>query len=493
MTSPFSQWSLRNRLVLGVVILSTLGFITSGVVAQKQLESFLIHQIDDQLVSVASGSLPRVNLAGIVNDDEYQERRGRQERDRDATPQTPLDRVPTTTSLTLLDANGAVVGGIGGDLNTVSVRDYIAGYSPEDVAAFAGKPFTVKADSENFRVLALPLPSNLGSVAIAQSLNDVDRTLSRLQWLFFLIGFVIVALIGFASRTMIKVGLKPLSDVENTAEQIAAGDLSARLPDAKPTTEVGRLTTSLNTMLSRIEESFALRKTSEDKLRRFVADASHELRTPLTAIRGFAELHRQGAVAGGEDTKQLLSRIEGESVRMGSLVEDLLLLARLDQAREMEHLPVDIAQVTRDAVASARVAGPDHPITLSGDIDELYTLGDQHRIHQVIANLLANARTHTPAGTSIDVSIAQNEDGLRISVSDNGPGLSDEDQKRIFERFYRADTSRVRIDGEGSGLGLSIVDAVMKAHGGSVSVTSELGTGATFTLFFPQASESLTD
>ena len=490
MTSPFSQWSLRNRLVLGVVILSTLGFIASGVVAQKQLQSFLIHQIDDQLFSVATGSLPQVNRAGIVNDDEYQERRGREERDSDAVPQTPLDRVPTSTSLTLLDSNGAVVGGIGGDLNTVSVRDYIAGYSPEEVAKFEGHPFTLKTDGEKFRVLALPLPSNLGSVAIAQSLNDVDRTLSRLQWLFFLIGFVIVGLIALASRTMIKVGLKPLSDVEDTAAQIAAGDLSARLPDAKPTTEVGRLTTSLNTMLARIEESFAVRKTSEDKLRRFVADASHELRTPLTAIRGFAELHRQGAVAGGEDTKQLLSRIEGESVRMGSLVEDLLLLARLDQAREMEHLPVDIAKVTRDAVASAQVAGPGHPISLSGDIDELYTLGDQHRIHQVIANLLANARTHTPTGTAIAVSIAQSADGLRIAVRDNGSGLSDEDQKRIFERFYRADSSRVRIDGEGSGLGLSIVDAVMKAHGGSVSVTSELGKGATFTLFFPQPTET---
>jgi two-component system OmpR family sensor kinase len=374
-------------------------------------------------------------------------------------------------------------------LNTVSVRDYIAGYSPTDVAAFEGRPFTLKTDGENFRVLALPLPSNLGSVAIAQSLNDVDRTLSRLQWLYFLIGSVIVGLIAFASRTMIKVGLKPLSDVEDTAAQIAAGDLSARLPDAKPTTEVGRLTTSLNTMLSRIEESFAIRKTSEDKLRRFVADASHELRTPLTAIRGFAELHRQGAVAGDEDTKQLLSRIEGESVRMGSLVEDLLLLARLDQAREMEHLPVDIAKVTRDAVASAQVAGADHPITLSGDLGELYTLGDQHRIHQVVANLLANARTHTPTGTEIAVSIAQSADGLRIAVRDNGPGLSEEDQKRIFERFYRADSSRVRIDGEGSGLGLSIVDAVMKAHGGSVSVASEVGKGATFTLFFPQPTE----
>ena len=493
MRSPFSQWSLRNRLVLGVVILSTLGFTASGLVAQKQIESFLIHQIDDQLINVASGSLPRISLAGIVNDDEYQERRGRQERDDVDVPQTPLDRVPTSISLTLLNATGAVIGGIGGDLNSVSVRDYIGGYSPADVAKFQGRPFTIEATGENFRVLALPLPSGLGSVAIAQSLTDVDRTLSRLQWLFFLIGFVIVGLIAFASRTVIRVGLKPLSQVEETAAQIAAGDLSARLPDAKPTTEVGRLTTSLNTMLSRIEESFALRKASEDKLRRFVADASHELRTPLTAIRGFAELHRQGAVVGEADTQQLLARIEGESIRMGSLVEDLLLLARLDQSREMEVLPVDITEATREAVASARVASPSHPISLSGDVGEIYILGDKNRIHQVVANLLANVRTHTPEGTKIIVSIARSDDGVRISVSDNGPGISEVDQKRIFERFYRADSSRIRIGGEGSGLGLSIVDAVMRAHGGSVTVASELGEGASFTLFFPQALESVTD
>jgi two-component system OmpR family sensor kinase len=491
MKSPFSQWSLRNRLVLGVVILSTLGFIASGVVAQKSLETFLVDQIDDQLISVASGSLPRIDRAGIINDEEFQARRGI--RVRDDAPPTPLNRVPTSTSVTLLDATGAVVGGIGGDLNAVSITDYIAGLTPTEAATLNAEPFTLKAGEENFRVLALPLPSNLGSIAIGQSLNDVDRTLNRVQWLFFLIGLVIVGLIAVASRTMIKVGLKPLSTVEDTAAQIAAGDLSARLPDTKPTTEVGRLTTSLNAMLSRIEESFAARKSSEDKLRRFVADASHELRTPLTAIRGFAELHRQGAVSGEEDTKQLLGRIEGESVRMGSLVEDLLLLARLDQSREMEHLPVDIAVVTTDAVASARVAGPEHPITLIGDADEIYTLGDHLRIHQVIANLLANARTHTPAGTPITVTISRSDDGLRIAVADQGPGLSAQDQKRIFERFYRADSSRVRIDGEGSGLGLSIVDAVMKAHGGEVSVASELGKGATFTLFFPDQADGLTD
>jgi two-component system OmpR family sensor kinase len=159
----------------------------------------------------------------------------------------------------------------------------------------------------------------------------------------------------------------------------------------------------------------------------------------------------------------------------------------------MEHLPVDIAAVTADAVASARVAGPDHPIALIGDADEIYTLGDHLRIHQVIANLLANARTHTPAGTPITVTISRSDEGVRVAVADQGPGLSAQDQMRIFERFYRADSSRVRIDGEGSGLGLSIVDAVMKAHGGEVTVASELGKGATFTLFFPDQADELTD
>ena len=170
---------------------------------------------------------------------------------------------------------------------------------------------------------------------------------------------------------------------------------------------------------------------------------------------------------------------------MSTLVEDLLLLARLDQSREMEREPVDLKTLIEESVTSAQAAGPDHPISLALPDDDLFVLGDSHRIHQVISNLLANARTHTPTGTPITVTAQQDESGTRISVADEGPGLSPEDQNRIFERFYRADPSRVRNGGEGSGLGLSIVDAVMKAHGGSVSVTSELGKGATFTLFFP--------
>ena len=238
-------------------------------------------------------------------------------------------------------------------------------------------------------------------------------------------------------------------------------------------------------MLARIEEAFAARTASENRLRRFVADASHELRTPLTAIRGFAELHRQGAVQGEDQTKELIARIEKESLRMGSLVEDLLLLARLDQAREMSTDPVNISSAVKEAVESARAAGPDHPITVTTPDEDIYVLGDTYRIHQVIANLLANARTHTPVGTPITVILAQSEDGTTVSVSDSGPGLSENDQERIFERFYRADPSRARNSDEGSGLGLSIVDAVMRAHGGRVSVISTLGEGATFTLFFP--------
>jgi two-component system OmpR family sensor kinase len=236
-------------------------------------------------------------------------------------------------------------------------------------------------------------------------------------------------------------------------------------------------------MLSRIEESFAARAESEEKLRRFVADASHELRTPLTSIRGFAELHRQGAVPDGEKTRELIGRIEKESMRMGYLVEDLLMLARMDQSRELVMTDVDLSHLVTEAVSSALAAGPAHPITL--DIaHDVHTQGDADKIYQVVTNLLANARAHTPEGTQIHVATYSNEDGSYVIVADNGPGLSLEDQERIFERFYRVDSSRQRNSREGSGLGLSIVDEVMKAHGGSVSVASEPGNGATFTLHF---------
>ena len=478
-----SSWSLLNRLTLGVVLLSTLGVVASDIAAQTLLRTYLTQEVDNELLSVAGGSIPRLESAGIESDDDdFSDNEARTMQVR------PLRSIPTATSVTLIGPAGIVLGQIGGDLNATEITSYLTAITPEKIAKYGNRPFTIETDEHDFRVLSQTLPSGLGRVVVAHSFEDIDRILARLQGLFILIGLVMIFFIALASRKVITVGLRPLANVEATAERIAEGDLTARLPDVKPNTEVGRLVSTLNTMLGRIEESFAARLESESKLRRFVADASHELRTPITAIRGFAELHRQGAVTGEEKTKELIGRIENESKRMGSLVEDLLLLARLDQSREMKSDPVNLTQIVADAVASARAAGQNHTVNFDEQSEEIYALGDKDRIHQVVANLLANARTHTPAGTVIDVSVKQDTDGVRIRIADNGPGLSDADQARIFERFFRADASRVRTDGEGTGLGLSIVDAVMRAHAGQVSVESEVGKGAVFTLFFPLGS-----
>jgi two-component system OmpR family sensor kinase len=487
MNSPLRNWSLRNRLTAGVLALSAIGFIGAGLVVERSLHGYLIGQIDEQLISVVGGTSQRLNQAGIVNDEEVNPNNNDHDEvssTRAAAPVTPLNRIPTSTSVTLLDQSGSFVGGLGGDLNANRITDFISGWTPEVVASFGDRPFTLETPGADFRVITQVLPSSVGTVVVAQSLADFDKTTNRIGRIFLLIGFLVLFLIAFAARQVIKISMKPLENVEVTAQKIAAGDLSARLDNFEPNTEVGRLSSSLNTMLGRIEESFAIRTESENKLRRFVADASHELRTPLTAIRGFAELYRQGAVPDGPQTKELLGRIEKESVRMGALVEDLLLLARLDQSREIEFNPVDLVQVIEETVASASAAGPDDKITVEMPA-ELFVLGDSGRIYQVMTNLLANARVHTPQGTAIHVLARAEEDGVYISVADNGPGLNEEDQKRIFERFFRADPSRQRTSHEGSGLGLSIVDSVMQAHGGKVGVVSKPGQGTTFTLFFP--------
>ena len=475
--TPLSLWSLRNRLILASVVLASFAIIASDFAANAALRTYLISQVDDQLINISSTSLNRLDRAGIAP----------LEADDKNSPfkiLEPLRGVPTATSITLLDIDGNLIGQVGGELGGKNFA--VTGMKIDEVSQYKNRPFTIegKDGQPDIRALAQMLPTGMGSVIVADSLEKVDKTLSQLRFLFLILGLIALITIAMAARWIIALGLKPLEAVEDTAEAIAAGDLSARLPAAKPDTEVGRLTTSLNTMLARIEESFTARVESENKLRRFVADASHELRTPLTAIRGFAELHRQGAVVGEEKTKELINRIEKESVRMSSLVEDLLLLARLDQSRELAKEPVDLNTLITEAVASARAAGPNHPIEIKLEASEIFVLGDSQRIHQVIANLLANARAHTPNGTEISIIAMQGVSETTIAVSDKGPGLSKADQDRIFERFYRADPSRVRNSGEGSGLGLSIVDAVMKAHGGYVSVKSEVGQGATFTLHF---------
>ena len=481
--SPLAQVSLRNRLVVGVLVLSALGFAASDFAARSALRSYLVNQVDTQLSGIAGGSVLRLDRAGIqaeaddANDPSHE-----------AKPLRPFGRVPTAISVTLLNQSGTIIGAVGGDLATQQIADYLTGFTPHFVEQKNSRPFTITTSGSDFRVLARVLPSSVGSVVVAQSLENVDQVTQKLQFFFIFIGLIALLIIGLASRKVIDLGLKPLVAVEETAEAIAAGDLSARMPIAKPNTEVGNLVSSLNQMLTRIEEAFTARTTSENRLRRFVADASHELRTPLTAIRGFAELHRQGAVQGESATSELLGRIEKESIRMSSLVEDLLLLARMDQSPDIAQLPVDLNHLLIEVAESARAAGPAHPIEISIPETRLIVTGDSGRLHQVVANLLANARVHTPAGTKIHVSAQRVEDGITIDVADNGPGLSQEAQGRIFERFYRADPSRQRTGQEGSGLGLAIVESVMHAHHGRVSVRSELGKGATFTLFFPNNS-----
>ena len=474
--ADWTNTSLRNRLTIGVLVLSAIGFVGAGVGSQALLRDYLINQVDEQLLSVVGGTADRLDRAGIANDDD-------DDSPTTARAVTPLNRVPTSISVTVLDPFGNLIGGIGGDLNSNKITDYVKGLLPGQVAAYGSEPFTIEAPGADFRVATTVLPSSLGSVIVAQSLADFDKTTRQIGSIFLIIGSLVLLFIAVASRQVIKVGMRPLEKIEETAEKIAAGDLSARLDNFEPDTEVGRLSTSLNTMLSRIEEAFDARMQSEDKLRRFVADASHELRTPLTAIRGFAELHRQGAVPEGEKTHELIARIEKESMRMGYLVEDLLMLARMDQSRELVISDVNLGELVQEAVTSAQAAGPDHTITTSIAIG-VVTKGDADKIYQVVTNLLANARAHTPAGTVIKVSVSKDGADSLVTIADNGPGLSAEDQARIFERFYRVDASRQRNSKDGSGLGLSIVDAVMRAHGGDVTVESELGKGAAFRLRF---------
>ena len=476
LNNDWANSSLRNRLTIGVLVLSAIGFVGAGVGSQALLRNYLIHQVDDQLLSVVAGTQERLDRAGIARDADGDE-------ENSARSVTPLNRVPTSISVTVLDPFGNLVGGLGGDFNSNQITDYVKGLLPGQVAAYGSKPFTIEAPGADFRVATTVLPSSLGSVIVAQSLADFDKTTHQIAVVFLIIGGLVLLFIAFASRQVIKVGMRPLERIEETAEKIAAGDLSARLDNYEPETEVGRLSTSLNIMLSRIEEAFDARMQSEDKLRRFVADASHELRTPLTAIRGFAELHRQGAVPEGEKTNELISRIEKESMRMGYLVEDLLMLARMDQSRELVIADVDLSTLLQEAVTSAQAAGPDHTIT-TNIASGITTKGDADKIYQVVTNLLANARAHTPAGSAITVTVAKDGADSLVTIADNGPGLSAEDQARIFERFYRVDASRQRNSKDGSGLGLSIVDAVMRAHGGDVTVASELGKGAAFTLRF---------
>ncbi|MCP9967637.1 HAMP domain-containing histidine kinase [Actinomadura madurae] len=374
---------------------------------------------------------------------------------------------------------------------------------PADLNGRIDRPFTVSGTGgSTWRILAEPIPGG-ALIVLAFSLDEIDRTVRRLVAIDAIVGLLVLAVLVVLGVWVVRASLRPLSAVEETAGAIAAGDLSRRVPQADPRTEMGRLGRSLNTMLGQIEAAFGARAESEaaarrseetalrseERMRRFVADASHELRTPLTAIRGFAEFYRQGAARSPAELDRLIGRIEETASRMGLLVEDLLLLARLDRQRPIERRPVDLLAVAADSVQEARVLAPERTIDLSVEGGLAYqVLGDEPRLRQVLGNLLGNAIAHTPEGTPVEVRLSpgtlRGSPAAVVAVADQGPGLSPEQAERVFERFYRADDARSRDHG-GAGLGLAIVAALVAAHEGTVEADSAPGEGATFRVVLP--------
>ncbi len=349
-----------------------------------------------------------------------------------------------------------------------------------------GEPITVGSKGSSglrYRAVAEPGPGDSQTIA-AIPLTEVDAALSRLLLIEGLVfGSVLLAL-GAGAWWIVRIGLRPLDAIGATAGAIAAGDLARRVEPAEQRTEVGRLGLSLNAMLARLEEAFAERRASEERLRRFLADASHELRTPLSSIRGYAELFRIGAASQPEDVEKAMARIEDESARMGVLVEDLLALARLDEVRERIREPVDLAALAGDAVDDARAVAPERAISLHGDDAAVVVDGDPGQLRQVLANLLRNALVHTPAGTPVEVSVGTHDGEATLAVRDFGPGLPTGDPSELFDRFWRADPGRGR-GRAGAGLGLAIVAGIVAAHGGRAQAADADGGGARFEVVLP--------
>jgi len=457
--------SLRARLLLAVLALATVGLLAADIATYSSLSSFLIDRTDSSLRDTAhSISQPGGDLGTRI--------------------------APPGTVVQVRSLDGATV------VATVA-RPALPGYAapapklpatirpPKDTAGpEAVSYFTVSSatDGGRYRVRASIEDGATGMLVVATSLEDVDSTLHRLLLIEALVTILVIGGIAALGLWVVRLGLRPLGEIEDTAAAIAAGDLSRRVERAEDRTEVGRLGLSLNAMLTQIETSFRAQEASERKLRRFVADASHELRTPLAAVRAYAELFERGASARPADLERSMSGITRESERMSVLVDDLLLLARLDDGRPLERVPVELDDVVGEAVETSQAVDPGRPIELRAE--RAVVVGDRVRLRQIVDNLLANVRAHTPAGTPVSVSLTRVNGSAEIAVSDSGPGLDDEHLEHVFERFYRADASRARASG-GVGLGLAIVAAVAEAHGGSVSASSEPGHGATFRIAIP--------
>jgi len=471
--------SLRARLITGLLVLCAAGLLTLGGITYAEQRSFLLDRVDQQL-RAATGPIS----AAL-----------------DGRPDTPPGRggfappagsggpgfgLPQGTYGERRDASGTVTA-------TTTVQRYghrsiarpglPAHLLPGHVLSVSG----TAGDHNSYRVLATPDPGTGGLNVVAIPLQEVNQNLHSLLLVEGLVILGVLLVLGLLARVVVRVGLLPLERMGDTANAIAGGDLSHRVEPAEPHTEVGRLGIALNAMLERLEHAFAAQKASEERLRRFLADASHELRTPLASIRGYAELFRIGAAREPADTEKAMRRIEREAARMGVLVDDLLTLARLDELHDAEHGVVDLAELARDAVDDARATAPERTIELQLNA-QASVFGDAHQLAQLLANLLANALTHTPVGSPIEVSVARVADDVRLEVRDYGSGLPEGDPEALFERFWRAESGRER-GRAGAGLGLAIVAGVVERHGGRVQAANAPGGGASFVVSLPLASQ----
>ncbi|MGN6610105.1 MAG: sensor histidine kinase [Jatrophihabitans sp.] len=503
LSAPRRRWArtpLRVKLVATMLLLVTVALGAAGFAGAATLRNYLVGRLDGNLVA-AQHQIIEHALGDYSTQLDPDDHSGPPPGRADARNGLPSEYVAA-----LHDASGTQVyiNSAFAD-QTRSLPDL-----PEIGLVTHQQWYTVNAvqGDDQWRVLAVPYTDDGDqyTLFIAAGLGGVSSTVHHLELLELIIGAITLVVVAGAGYLVVRASMRPLREVERTAADIAAGDLSHRVPEADPRTEVGQLGLALNAMLNDIERAFAERaaseqaaRTSEEKarvsesaareseqrMRRFVADASHELRTPLTSIRGFAELYRQGAVTDPDDLERVMQRIEAEAQRMGVLVEDLLLLARMDQERPLAQAPVDVLELATDAVHDARAIDPDRPITLSvGNTDPLpVVVGDEARLRQVLATLVMNALKHTPAGTPVTVRVATAGDTVALEVADRGPGMDPEVAAHVFERFYRADQAR-RTDG-GTGLGLAIVSALIAGHGGTITVDTAPGAGATFRVSLP--------
>jgi two-component system, OmpR family, sensor kinase len=467
--------SLRSRLLAALLALAAVGLLLLGGVTYFEQRSFLYDKVDQQL---------RAGIGFAGHELEDPARREEQQEGGPPPRGGPGFGLPPGSYVQKRDANGRVIRGkpiqtLG---QTVTARPAL----PAKLEL--GKIVTVKGQKgagTRYRVLAQRDPRDSTINVAAIPLRATDDNLERLLVVLALVIVAVLALLGVVSWLVVRVGLLPLDRMGHTAGAIAGGDLSHRVESTDPRTEVGRLGIALNAMLDRLEQAFGEREASEDRLRRFLADASHELRTPLASIRGYAELFRMGAAREPADVEKAMRRIEDEAARMGALVEDLLTLARLDEVADAPHTRVDLATIAGDAVDDARATAPDREIIARTD-GPAAVRGDAHQLRQVLGNLLRNALVHTPAGTEVEVSVRALGDDVRLEVRDHGPGLPPGDPAALFERFWRAEGGRERGKG-GAGLGLAIVAAIVDAHGGQVEAANAPDGGAIFVVRLPAA------